>query len=349
MGGSTNPPSPSNVNGCVPGNTACNGYPYGNGGLMRRQFTQSAKVPPQPWCSSKENIANMQYNTYHFPAIDSNGIHSTKILSSNTQFLGICGAVFSPNQYFMLLQQDDGNLNLWDVSLMDHPVLRWSSETTAPGSTWKEKDSRLANGTWTPAYHVGTFLGKKGAKLLKVEEKENGGVKVSNIDPSLNGKLLEPTTIPNSFLVLRNSGDLIQTADGRTNSIYKSPSAPTFAPIRVNRNSKGIIQTFCLTALPNSGTSFETCKQNSNQRWTLHQGHVYNWGTKRCLEIGAKNSPLNKKCNLSKKSQKWQWSFGRLSSSAVKFQPCLNSIWNGNSYQSTIGHCNEGPRMNWNN
>jgi hypothetical protein len=236
------------------------------------------------------------------------------------------------------------------VSFMDHPVLRWSSHTTAPGSTWKGKDSHLANGTWTPAYHVGTFLGKKGAMLLKVEEKNGGGVKVSNIDPSLNGKLLEPTKIPKSFLVLRNSGDLIQTADGRTDSIYKSPSAPTFAPIRVNQYSNGILRTLCLTALPKSVTSFETCRHNSNQRWTLHQGYVYNWGTKTCLEIGADNSPLNKKCKLSNKSQKWQWSFGRLSSSAVvKSQPCLNSIWNGNSYQSKISHCNEGPRMYWNN
>jgi hypothetical protein len=67
---------------------------------MRRQFTQSAQVPPQPWCSSKENIANMQYLTYHFPTTSrSYGLigtssyiakmNSTRILPSNDQFLGM--------------------------------------------------------------------------------------------------------------------------------------------------------------------------------------------------------------------------------------------------------------------
>jgi hypothetical protein len=87
--------SPSANNGCPPGNTRCNGYPYGNDGLMARHLIQSAKAPSQPWCSRPKDIAKKQYMTYSFPTTVSGGMNSTggmkytKIMSSNSQFLGI--------------------------------------------------------------------------------------------------------------------------------------------------------------------------------------------------------------------------------------------------------------------
>jgi hypothetical protein len=67
------------------GNSPTTCAPYCANGLSRRQLAQ----PSKPWCSSEENIANMQYRTYSFPTTVSGGISSTKIMSSNDQFIGI--------------------------------------------------------------------------------------------------------------------------------------------------------------------------------------------------------------------------------------------------------------------
>jgi uncharacterized protein YozE (UPF0346 family) len=71
-------------------------YPYSYSNTIRRQLTHKA----QPWCSSQQNIANKQYNTYHFPTTSRSygsigtssyieKMESTKILPSNDQYLGM--------------------------------------------------------------------------------------------------------------------------------------------------------------------------------------------------------------------------------------------------------------------
>ena len=68
-------------------------YPYGSN-TARRQLLQPLA---QPWCSSSQNIANKQYNTYSYPTISSsytaNGFSafqmgSTLIRPNSTHFLG---------------------------------------------------------------------------------------------------------------------------------------------------------------------------------------------------------------------------------------------------------------------
>jgi hypothetical protein len=54
---------------------------------------------------------------------------------------GSFGASFSPKKYFMLLQQNDGNFALWDVSSSTLPLQLWFSNTVPPESTWTEPGS----------------------------------------------------------------------------------------------------------------------------------------------------------------------------------------------------------------
>jgi hypothetical protein len=93
------------------------------------------------------------------------------------------------------------------VSIQANPSKIWSSNTVPPWDTWQ------------PANHVTTF--KAGGVAVR---KFKDGL-FTNIDPPLNGQIINPTTIPNSYLLLRNNGNLDQTADGRTSPIYTSNTA----------------------------------------------------------------------------------------------------------------------------
>jgi hypothetical protein len=279
---------------------------------------------------------------YPFPSVIHVGINSTKILPSggllpsDGQFLNECGAIFSPNNYFMLLQQDDGNLNLWDVSYPTIPLKLWSSNTTAPDSTWQGTNNKLAEGTWSPSDYVTTF--NSGVKV----QKKSGYEPFTDIHSSLNGQVLNATTISNSYLLLRNDGNLVQTADGRSTPIYTSKTAPVFAPIQW---SDGSSKRF-VTASASKIISFDLCNDRSSTQLWKHNsnGQVVNQGTSLCLDGAAGSSARSNTCDSKKASQKWKWVNGYL-----QVTSCLKAIPGtiDTSFMSLIGVCT-GPRMAWN-
>jgi hypothetical protein len=231
------------------------------------------------------------------------------------------------------------------VSFKTYPARIWSSKTIAPESTWYGKNNKLSQGIWKPAYHVGTFLGKKGAMLLKRQKSQE--VKFTQIDSSLNGRVLNSTTTPQTILLLQNNGNLKQTTNGTESIIYSSQTAPLWAPIKLVYGGN----TRCATAegSNNARITFSPCGIPSRQHWRLAQdGSVLNRGWNSCLDIGADNIPKSNTCNPNKATQKWSWKNGYLRNETGGKRKCLKtkSTW-GDHWSSKISDCT-GLKMSWN-
>ncbi len=117
------------------------------------------------------------------------------------------------------------------VSTSTIPLKLWSSNTISPESTWVGRGNQLSQGIWKPANHIATFLGRPGAMLFKLQQQQNNEIIATYIDSSLNGRVLNSTTIPNTFLILQNNGNLEHTADGQQSIIYSSKTAPIRLPL----------------------------------------------------------------------------------------------------------------------
>jgi hypothetical protein len=229
-------------------------------------------------------------------------------------------------------------LSLTVVSNKTSPHKIWSSKTIAPESTWQGMNSLLSQGNWTPAYHVDTFLGRPGAKIVKLNEGQ-----LSQIDASLNGQVINATTIFDTCLHLRNDGNLIQIASYSTNPIYTSLTAPLWAPIQL----RGRTSTSCITASASNVTSLNTCVGQANQQWMLNKiNQVVNQGTGTCLDVATDNSARSNKCDSRKSTQKWSWVDGYLKLTATgKCLKVKSAI--GTSFSLETGRC-PGLRMAWN-
>jgi hypothetical protein len=88
--------------------------------------------------------------------------------------------------------------------------------------------------------------------LLKLQQQNNQTIKFTQIDSSLYGRVLNPTTIPKTYLILKNNGNLDQVADGKKSIIYSSQTALF--------NGTSI---YCATALGsnNAGITFRPCNE----------------------------------------------------------------------------------------
>jgi hypothetical protein len=285
-------------------------------------------------------------------------MNSTKILPSDTKSLGICGAIFSPNNYFMILQEDDGDLALWDVSSRTLPMKIWSSNTIPPESTIDtvtttsiEKSTtdtvtttsivaRSLTNNWSPAYHVASF-----SDGVKVQKSQFG--RLTAIHAALTEQVLEPASKPNSYLVLRNDGSLHQVADGLSTPIASLQTAPLWAPIQLADGSS----TRCVTVSASNLISFDLCNGRiETQKWMLrNNGQVFNQGTGLCLDVGAGSSARSNTCDWTKASQKWSWVNGYLQVTLNSGTHCLKAIPGtiDTSFSSAIGTC-DGPLLAWN-
>jgi hypothetical protein len=342
------------------------GYPYGNNGLTARQFTKSAQAPSQPWCSSKENIANGQFMTYGgFPAFptptpanltfflwgSANSFkytgqtpfllkiaNHTLVYPSNDKFLGMCGAIFSPNKYFMLLQQDDGNVCVWDVSSKKLPLKVKCSGTNATESTWEGIGNQVSKGTWKPAYHFATF--HSGVKVQKI---------VNGLSTTI-ATLFNSKFIPSAVVALGNDGGVFQAKLENwdfTEVTYSFNNVTTFAPIKW---SNGLSGERCLS--DTSGKiSFDSCNGRiSTQQWIVKNNQVYtnqvDTKARKCLD-GNMTNPINT-CDPSKKSQKWNWVCGYLQYLGGTGFNCLQADTTSGSNGWKIGPCLSGPPLAWN-
>ncbi len=236
------------------------------------------------------------------------------------------------------------------VSFKAAPLRIWSSNTISPNSTWKGNDTKLSQGIWKPAYHIATFLGKRGAMIFELQQDEQA--KFTKIDSSLNGRILNSTTIPKTYFLLRNNGELLITADGRRTPVYRSRNVYS-APIEWwSRESVRR----CLTTSASNLTTFDLCKRFYSTWMHRENGQVVNVGSNSCLDVGTGNSARNNTCDSTKSTQKWKWVNGYLQVTISNVTSCLKAIPrtidlnpnpNPNSFNSVIGLC-DGPRMAWN-
>ena len=215
------------------------------------------------------------------------------------------------------------------VSTSTLPLKLWSSNTIAPYSTWEGPNNQLDLGNWKPSGHVTTFNSG-----VKVEKYDNG--QFTDIHSSLNGRILNSTTIPNSYFLLQNNGNLVQTADGRSTPIYNSNTAPLWAPIQWSDGSSKR----CVTTSASNLISFDLCNGRSNTQLWKHNSNlqVVNQLTGLCLDGTAGSSARSNTCDTSKASQKWSWVNGYLKLFATG--KCLK-------VNSAIGTC-DGPLLAWN-
>ncbi len=226
------------------------------------------------------------------------------------------------------------------VSNSTLPLKLWSSNTVSPYSTWTGLGNQVSRGRWEPSEYVTTFY--SGVKVQKI-----GYESLIDIDPPLNGRIIYPTTISNSYLLLRNNGNLDQTADGRTSlgPIYSSKTAPVFAPIQLAFGAS----TRCITAVrTNNVTTLNACMGRAdNQRWMLNSNsQVFNNRTSTCLDVAADFSARSNKCDSKKSTQKWHWDNGYLKLTATG--KCLKvKSASGTAFSLETGLCT-GPRMAWN-
>jgi hypothetical protein len=197
------------------------------------------------------------------------------------------------------------------VSFKAYPLKIWSSKTISPESTWEGIGNKLSQSNWKPANHIATFLGRPGAMLFKLKLKQNQII-ATHIDSSLNGRVLNSTNIPKTYVLLHNNGTLEHTADGKKSIIYSSSkTAPLWAPIKLM--DKGY--TRCVTAWGsnNAVITFDPCNRESRQQWRLAKdGSILNRVLNSCLDISADNSPQSNTCNPEKATQKWSWEDGYL-------------------------------------
>ncbi len=225
------------------------------------------------------------------------------------------------------------------VSTSTIPLKLWSSKTVSPKSTWTGQGNQLSLGTWFPSDYVTTFK-SGGVKVQKFHAQ-----RLTNIDPPLNGQIINPTTISNSYLLLRNNGNLDQVADGLSTPIYSSKTAPVFAPIQL----AGGASTRCITAVRTSNvTTLNACMGRAdNQRWMLKSNkQVFNSFTGTCLDVAADFSARSNKCDSTKSTQKWSWVDGYLKLTATG--KCLKvKSASGTAFSLETGLCT-GPRMAWN-
>jgi hypothetical protein len=225
------------------------------------------------------------------------------------------------------------------VSFKANPLRLWSSNTNSPSSTWTGLGNQLSLGNWIPAGHVTTF-----ESGVKVEKFQDGSL--TDIHSSLNGQILNPTTIPKSYFLLQNNGNLVQTAYGLSTPIYNSKTAPVFAPIQLVDGTS----TRCITATAPNLISFNDClDRNSTQLWKHNSNsQVVNQGTGLCLDGAAGGSARSNTCDSRKASQKWSWVNGYLQVTVSRKTSCLKATGTaGTSSNSVIGVCT-GPRMAWN-
>ena len=202
-------------------------------------------------------------------------------------------------------------LSLTLVSSRKLPVKLWSAGTISSNSTWEGKGNQLAKGTWQPANYVGTFRNGEGPKVKKVSKKakKNGNENdliFNDVQFSSTGAV--PTASTNSYLLLRNDGEVVQYEKG--NAVFTSNTAPEFAPIQWSNATS----TLCLTAVSkNADASFSLCNGRAdNQRWMLNSNkQVVNYGGL-CLEGATGSSARSNTCGKDKVSQKWYWDSGYL-------------------------------------
>jgi hypothetical protein len=252
------------------------------------------------------------------------------------------------------------------VTFEANPAKIWSSNTIAPESTWEGIGNQLSQSNWKPANHIATFLGKEGAMLLKLQQ-QNNQINFTQIDSSLNGRVLNPTTIPNTFLLLENNGNLWQTTNGLRTTVYRSRNFFMSAPIQWGNHCLTGTSASNLTTFDRSlvrfGPDFEY------QQWMHREnGQVVNMRSNSCLDVGTGNSTRMNTCDSTKSTQKWMWVNGYLQVTISKVTSCLKAIprtidlkaipltidlkavplkRNPNSFNSVIGLC-DGPRMAWN-
>ncbi len=200
---------------------------------------------------------------------------------------------------------------------------------------WGKLDNRTRE-NWYPSDYVTTF--------------KSGGVKIQTfnsltLNSPLKGQIINPTTISNSYLLLRNNGNLNQTADGRTTPIYSSKTAPVFTPIQLADGAS----TRCITAVrTNNVTTLNACMGRAeNQLWMLNSNkQVFNSRTSTCLDVAADFSARSNKCDSTKSTQKWHWDNGYLKLTATG--KCLKvKSASGTAFSLETGLCT-GPRMAWN-
>ena len=228
------------------------------------------------------------------------------------------------------------------VSNSTLPLKLWSSNTTAPYSTWEGQGNQLSNGMWSPAGHVTTFRNTQGLKVQKLQQGQ-----LTNIHNSLNGILLNGSTnIPDSVFQLQNDGNIVQLFPTfSTVFLGSSLTAPLWAPIQLANGTS----TRCITASgTNNVTSLNPCMGRiSTQQWMLRSNkQVFNNGTGLCLDVAADNSARSNTCVSTKSTQQWRWENGYLKLSATgKCLKVKSAI--GTSFSLETGLC-DGPRMVWN-
>ncbi len=168
----------------------------------------------------------------------------------------------------------------------------------------------------------------------------------------MNGQILNSTTIPNSYFLLQNNGNLVQTADGLSTPIYNSNTAPLSAPIQWSDGSSKR----CVIASASNLISFDLCNdRNSTQLWKHNSNtrQVVNQLTSLCLDGAARSSvrssARSNTCDSKKASQKWSWVDGYSQVTVSRVTSCLKAIPGtiDTSFNSVIGVC-DGPRMAWN-
>jgi hypothetical protein len=203
-------------------------------------------------------------------------------------------------------------LSLTSVSSRKLPVKLWSAGTLSSESTWDGKGSRLEKGTWKPANYVGTFEGKRGAKVKKLSKNgQSSNFKLTDINSS-SSVVLNATQISNTYLLLRNDGEVVQyqVDNSITTAVYTSNTAPKFAPIQWSNATS----TLCLTAASkNADVSFRLCDRQKGQQWMFNSDkQVLNQGTGGCLDGTSGKSARSSSCDSENTLQNWYWDKGYL-------------------------------------
>jgi hypothetical protein len=223
------------------------------------------------------------------------------------------------------------------------PVKLWSSNTTSPHSTWEGSNNKLGLGTWKPSYYVVDFLGKPGATIQKRQQNV-----LTTINPSLNGKVLNPTTIPDTFLIFTREGDLKQTYGNANTDIFSFKNPALSANIWSKQKTSHCVQ---FPTVPNNPISFAPCNQQSlTQRSKLvDKRQVYSMG-KLCLDVSG-SSAIGNTCNPNKATQNWKWnnvtSFLQVIVASQTRCLRINTVATGTSFGSVIGACDAGAKLTW--
>jgi hypothetical protein len=156
------------------------------------------------------------------------------------------------------------------------------------------------------------YNGEKKSSKIKKDPSGNDQGSLTDIDPSLNGQVLN-ATVATSHLLVGIDGSVQHGKLIVSRKDYVKDYAP---PIR------SIDGTRCVTSTKDSDRiSFDFCNSNYQdfQRWTLKSNQVVqdvvNGKGKKlsCLDVGVDNSiRRNTTCDSKSETQKWSWVNGYL-------------------------------------